>query len=134
VAECEWLILCDYAFNADRGKLCLIGIFDRIFAGSVPTKHHQAALAFHLLGEPKEALELRFEIVRPTGATLLSLEAQTQLGDTGVVRGSLGIGDLLLPDYGNYALQLYSNDTLVKTATFTVQQSPTQSPQPGPRE
>lgn len=131
MAECEWLILCDYAFQAERGKLCLIGIFDRVFATSVPTKHHMAAVAFLLVGEPKEKVALKLEIVRPTGGSLLSLEMESQLGDTGVSRGNIGIGDLLLPDFGNYALQIYANEALIKTSTFTVQQTTPQSTQPG---
>lgn len=28
MAECEWAIVCDYAFLDAGGKMCLIGIFD----------------------------------------------------------------------------------------------------------
>ena len=54
MAECDWAILCDYAFQDIGRKTCLIGVFDRIFALTVPTVLVQAAIGLKLLGTPGE--------------------------------------------------------------------------------
>jgi hypothetical protein len=70
MAECEWAILCDYTFRDEAKKVCVIRIFDRIFAPHVPTTHHQVALVFHFVGDAHEKFTFRLEIVRRTGALL----------------------------------------------------------------
>ena len=52
--ECEWAILCDYAFLDVNRKRCLIGTFNEIRTTNVPAHHPQAALALKILGEADE--------------------------------------------------------------------------------
>ena len=85
MAECEWAILCDHTFKDEHGKICLIGIFDRISAKSVPTTHHQLAVVMKFVGDPKEQIRFRVEIVRPTGGLVGAFSGEGHLSDTGVV-------------------------------------------------
>jgi len=130
VAECDWVILCDYAFHDIGRKTCLIGIFDRIFAPSVPTAHHQAALAVKLVGDPKEKVAFKVEITRPAGGTLANLGGEVELGDSGTGELQFNMAGLPLPDYGLYAFNVYLGDQLAKTAGFTVAPLPQPPKQP----
>lgn len=135
MADCEWVILCDYAFAADGGKLCLIGIFDRVNAAAVPATHPAAAIAFGIIGEANETIDLRIQVVRPTGGVLLTLGGPAQLATSGTTRGSLMLKDITLPDFGNYGIHVYNGEELLKTMTFSVTEVPgaTRSPEPGAR-
>lgn len=131
MATCEWAILCDYAFQDSGRKNCLIGIFDRIFVTRVPASHHQAAVVIKLVGEPQERVQIRLAITRPGGDALAEVGGQGQLSDAGTVELSLNLANLPLPDFGIYAINIFVNDALAKTATFTVTRPP-QPPQPQP--
>ena len=39
MVACDWAVFCDYAFEDNRGKLCLIGLFQYIHAASFPANH-----------------------------------------------------------------------------------------------
>src|SRR3989442_12152422 len=107
MAECSWAILCDYAFLDVSRKMCLIGMFDRVFAAAVPTSHHQAALAVRLIGNPNEKVALKVEIVRPSGGVLGTLGGEVTLGDTGT--GEFQINTVGWPTQGArlYAFNIY---------------------------
>ena len=64
MAECDWAILCDYAFLDSNRKQCLIGAFDNIFAANVPSGLPRAAVALKILGNPSEQVTFRLEILR----------------------------------------------------------------------
>jgi hypothetical protein len=131
MADCEWVILCDYAFAAEGGKLCLVGIFDKIYTNAVPSTHAQAAVAFGLLGDDGETVTLRIQIVRPTGGVLVNVGGPAKLGP-GVTRGHIPLHQLVLPDFGNYAIEVYNGETLLRATTFAVEQRvPTRSPAQG---
>lgn len=92
MAECDWAILCDYAFLDVGRKMCMIGVFDRVYAPAVPSALHQSSLAMRLLGEPNETVNFRVEIIRPNGGQLARIEGTVQVGDTGKTELQLNIG------------------------------------------
>lgn len=124
MAECEWAILCDYSFRDQGGKVCMIGVFDKILTNAVPATHHQAAMVLRFVGEPKEKINFRLEIIRPTGGLLGKLEGGGELGETGTAEINLNLGSLPIPDLGTYAFQLYLNDQMSKATTFVVAKPP----------
>src|SRR5258708_7624665 len=131
MADCDWVILCDYAFHDIGRKMCLIGIFDKIFVPSVPATHHQAALAVRLVGEPKEKVSFKVEITRPPeagGGTVANLGGEVELAEAGTGEIQFNMGGLPLPDYGLYAFNVYLGDQLAKTAGFTVARPAQQPP------
>ena len=130
MAECDWVILCDYAFQDVGRKICLIGVFDRVFTKAVPSSLHQSALAIKLIGQPSEHVAFRVEIVRPTGGQLGKFEGAVELSsDTGVAELQFGIAGLPLPDFGLYNFNIFVGDELAKTVGFLVMQ-PSQPPPP----
>jgi len=128
MADCEWAILCDYAFLDAQGKMCLIGIFNRVHARTVPTFHRQAMLIVQLAGEPGEDVRVKIEILRPTGTVLQGLEGQgtiSPMGGAGIV---LQLQSLQLPDWGRYRINIRLNDDLVATSGFNVETIPSPGP------
>jgi hypothetical protein len=124
MAECDWAILCDYAFLDVNRKTCMIGTFDKVFASNVPTVLNRSALAIKFLGQPTESVNFRMEIVRPTGGLLGTLAGTVQLAETGTAEMQLNIAGLSLPDYGVYAFKIYEGDSLLKVISFMVEKPP----------
>jgi hypothetical protein len=124
VAKCDWAIVCDHAFFDEERKICMVGVFDRIFAKSVPATHLQAFLVLKLVGEPKEKARVKVDIVRPTGDVLGKIEGTSELGDDGTSQLKLGMRGLPLPDFGIYAVNIYIADQLEKTIGITVSRTP----------
>ena len=127
MAVCEWAILCDYTFKDERGKICVIGIFDRIVAASVPTTQHQAAIVMKFIGDADEQVKFKVEIVRPTGGLLGTITGESKLGTSGTLEANLNLKELPLPDWGPYAFSIYVNDAPAKPLTFTVDKPKTLS-------
>ena len=83
MAECEWILLCDYAFLAEPSKVSVIGMFDVIYAQRVPATHDRAFIAFNILGEPGERVPVKLEIIGPSGNTIATATAIAVLPDSG---------------------------------------------------
>ena len=126
MAECEWAMLCDYAFQDAGRKTCLIGIFDRIFTKAVPAQHHQAAFVFKITGDPNEEVDFKIEISRPTGGLLGSVGGKLKVPPAGTVEIITNLQGLQLPDFGAYGftLSLGGGDKPAKVVGVTVIESP----------
>ncbi len=122
MAECEWAVLCDYAFQDVGRKTCLIGIFDRIFAAAVPAQHHQSAFAFKITGDPNEEVTFKLEIARPAGGTLSSFGGKMKVPPSGTIDVIANLQGMPLPDFGPYSFTLYLGETPSKTIGLTVVQ------------
>ena len=133
MAECEWAVMCDYAFQDVGRKTCLIGIFDRIFTQAVPAQHHQAAFAFKVTGDPNEEVAFKMEITRPSGGTLGAIGGKIRIPPAGTVDVIANLQGMPLPDFGAYAFSLYFGEPPVpaKTIGVTVAKSPLPVENPG---
>lgn len=123
MAECDWALLCDYAFRDAGRKMCLIGIFDRVQATRVPTALHQSSLVFKLVGDPGEKVSVSVQIIRPSnsgGGSLADLNIDAELSETGMGEIQLGMNGLPLPDFGVYTFQILGNGDLLKAISVTV--------------
>lgn len=122
--ECDWIVLCDYSFRDEGRKTCLIGTFDRIYAANVPTTHASMALAFKLLGEGKEAVKFKIEMMRPVGGQLAEMSGDATLSESGTAEFNMNLVNVQLPDFGVYAFNLHLHDRLAKSMTFSVEKPP----------
>jgi hypothetical protein len=127
MAECDWAILCDYAFLDAGRKQCIIGAFDRIYTARVPTALPKASVAVKVIGNPSEQIRFRFQIIRPTGIELLHVDGQIAAADTGSADIQFNLVNTTLPDIGVYSINVYLNDELARPITFQVVEQP--SPQ-----
>lgn len=125
MAECEWIALCDYAFQGQHGKLGLIGIFDVILTRrAAPITHPRASIGFNVFGEPGERVQMALEIIGPSGQPLVKANADLTLPDAGSAHAHIDLQDLLLPEFGRYAIQIDLGEGIPKTAWFTLKQLP----------
>jgi hypothetical protein len=134
MAECDWAILCDYAFLDVGRKTCMVGVFDRVFSPTVPSALHQAALALKLLGNPAEQINFRVEIIRPTGGQLATFGGTVAVAENGSVEVQVRIVGMPLPDFGVYGINIYAGDALLKNIGFLVTQPPQNAPQVNPTQ
>lgn len=130
MAECDWAILCDYAFMDIGKKMCMIGVFERVFAPAVPSTLRQSSVSLKILGNPGENVNFRVEISRPSGGQLAGIGGTVQIPDTGSADVQFNLAGLPLPDYGAYSVNVFVNDDLSKVATFVVAQPPAQPQNP----
>src|ERR1700733_5271011 len=101
MAECDWAILCDYAFLDSNRKQCLIGAFDKIFATNVPSALARASVALKILGNPNEQVNFRLEIMRPTGPQLLAAQGSAVIpAEASTADVQFNLIGVPLPDYG----------------------------------
>lgn len=136
MAQVEWAFLCDYAFKAQGGKMCLIGIFHSIFAHGVPVTHPQAALALRINGAAGEKVPIKISINRPTGTSLARVTGEMNIGHpppdvdvSSLMPGGeihFNMANMLLPDYGTYSIDIYLGDEPepARTVPFTVNRPP----------
>jgi hypothetical protein len=119
VADCEWIIVCDYAFRAERGKLGMIGVFDTVFVKQLPTKHSRAAICFNIVGEPGEHVEIKLEVIGPTGQVVLKTNTEFTLPDAGSAQGLIDVQGLVLSELGRYAVQVDLGESVPRQAWLT---------------
>lgn len=124
MAECAWVILCDYAFLDVGRKSCIIGVFDRVFAPAVPSALHQSALVVRILGQANQSLHFRVEIVRPTGGQLARFEGDARCGETGSVDLQMNMAGLPMPDFGLYGFNVFEGEKMIGNASFVLQPTP----------
>src|SRR4051812_42703894 len=124
MADCDWVILCDYAFIAVPNKLSMIGVFDTIFSHEVPVTHQHAAVGFSIIGEPGETGQMKLEIIDPNGQPITQGGGNFTLPDSGSGYASLEFWNLVLPEFGRYAIQIDLGEHVPKVAWFTLKQVP----------
>ena len=118
MVEVDYMHICDYAFPAQGGKPCIIGIFDRIDATSFPTVHPQMSVAIHLLGRQGEAFQLKVELVKPDEDILATLNAQTAISVGGGAFVHLRMMQINFPTPGDYTFRVSADDRLLVTQTL----------------
>ena len=130
MAECDWAILCDTAFQDITRKACLIGIFDRINATELPAVLNHATFVAKVLGSPGESFTFRVEVARETGTPIVTVDGpQTVMADSGSHDIFVNFVSVPFPEFGTYSLNVYINDFLSRATTFVIAQvgSPLQS-------
>jgi hypothetical protein len=132
MADCEWIVLCDYAFRGANGKMCLIGLFDTIYAPRLPALHDRAFVVASFIGEPGEAIDLTVEIIDPTGRVLVGPFTQKGvLPDAGSAQAQFELRGLELKEWGRHAIQVTpSGGSLPKQAWFSLTLLPPQKSEP----
>jgi hypothetical protein len=120
MVECDWAILCDYAFLDVDKKQCIIGAFDRVFTTNVPTALPKASVAVRVIGNPTEHFRFKLEIIRPTGIELLHANGEVTIAESGSADIQFNLVNTALPDFGVYSVNIYMNDELARAVTFQV--------------
>lgn len=124
MAEVDYMHICDYAFKAEGGKSCIIGIFTVLNAATFPCTHPHMVLAVQLQGQPHEAIALKIEVGRPNGDVLAGLDAKLVAGADGTAFVNLNLINLQFPEPGRYTVKVLSGGRSLSTQSFQVRKAP----------
>lgn len=129
----EYLHVCDYAFPAEGGKPCIIGIFDVIHATAFPAAHPYMAIALRLRGQAHEIVPLKMELARPNGDVLVTLQGEVTIAADGSAFLTMNIINTQFPEPGRYVVKVVSGGQTLISHSLEVQKTvaPPQAPPQG---
>lgn len=114
------LHLCDYAFAAEGGKLCLIGIFDRVGVGSVPV----AINPFHVVAvfgsETEYVTEVELSILDPEDKAVFNAKGPLKLQAGKNHNFLLGIAGFKVEKPGTYTVRFIEKGNELARMEFPV--------------
>jgi hypothetical protein len=113
MADVEFMHLCDYAFQAEGGKACIIGIFDGIGAHVFPATHMLMTIAVKFQGQAHEIAPVKIEVVRPNSESLAAVEGQIGLGPDGGAFIDFKLMNLQFPEPGRYSVRVTSEGRIL---------------------
>ncbi len=109
----SFALFADAANLSQEGKLNILGVFDAVQVGELPTTHPRTTLVVRLKAEAEDAgahrLGLRW--VSPEGAELWSTEGEVNIGTPADASGEVDLPliaalDLPLDEPGEYAMEI----------------------------
>jgi len=114
------MLVCDVAIREEgTGKISLIGIFENVRALSFPVLHPQLTV-YVKLTDAAGQYQLCLELVQLESANIIGREtpftARDRMGSTELV---FELHNLTFNAPGLYSFNLYANDRLVESKTFT---------------
>jgi hypothetical protein len=71
----EFILLCDYAFIGEGGKLGIVGKFETIFVRDLPSAHPEMFIVAHFSGEENSTHTLSLQIKDPAGNDMITSDA-----------------------------------------------------------
>jgi len=124
-------VLADYANVERSGKLNIMGIFDVIFAPSVPCRHAQMNLVVRLDAEPSETgvtLPIDIQLVNEDGQIAFGLKgemafAKAPAGELSTNNQILCLNNIGFERFGDYEFKILIRDEVVATIPFHVRQT-----------
>ena len=115
--QVSFALFADAANLSQEGKLNILGVFDAVQVGALPTVHRRASLVVHLKGDEQDAgvhsLTLRW--LSPTGEELWSTQGQVEVqsapqNGAGMDLPLIAAVDLPLDQPGSYAMHVAVDD------------------------
>ncbi len=115
--QVAFALFADAANLSQEGKLNILGVFDAVQVGSLPTVHRRASLVVHLKGDELDTgvhtLTLRW--MSPSGQELWNTQGQVEVqappaGGTGMDLPLIAAVDLPLDLPGAYAMHIAVDD------------------------
>lgn len=118
--------ICDYAFLAQGGKLCIIGIFESMNVQSLPYKHPTMTFVLALEGEANKLIDYYFTIEDPSGKIVVDKMAQkiqTKISPNGKLNLIINVIGVSVEKEGVHKVHLFAGD-LKDTLEFDVKSLP----------
>ena len=115
--QVSFALFADAANLSQEGKLNILGVFDAVQVGALPTVHRRASLVVHLKGDETDAgmhsLTLRW--LSPTGEELWNTHGQVEVQSApptgaGMDLPLIAAVDLPLDQPGSYAMHIAVDD------------------------
>jgi hypothetical protein len=129
--DVEYMHICDYAFTAEGGKACIIGIFDQVRATSFPATQAYMVAAIRLTGTPHESGDVRVEIGRPNGDVVTGATAHVTITAEGYANLNCNFVTIQFPSEGRYTFKVSTGGKTLATTSIRVlkvAQNPNQAP------
>ena len=120
--QVEYMHICDYAFPAQGGKPCIIGIFDRITASKFPNVHPVMTVAAQLRGQQGHKLAVQISMVDPKNKPLFTVNAGLSFGQNGAAFLHFQMVQLGFPMSGNYTVNIISEGMALASQTLKLVQ------------
>ena len=109
----SFALFADAANLSQEGKLNILGVFDAVQVGELPTVHPRTTLVLRLKAEPDDVGSHRLGLrwVSPEGEELWSSEGEVNVGAAADASGEVDFPliaalDLPLDDAGEYAMEI----------------------------
>jgi hypothetical protein len=129
MAYVDYMHVCDYAFSAEKGKPCIIGIFNIIRAPTFPTNHPAMCVVATFQGRAQEVIPFSIEMVRPNGDVIARKGGTATANDDGGAFVSVNMVDICIPAEGRYCVRVSSGGRVLTSRSMQAlpQQAPGQS-------
>lgn len=141
--DIDLALLADAATVDPAGKLNILGIFDRISAGSFPVRHGHMALVLRFVAAPAEAgtHDVSIVVKGPEGEEVATLNGKIQTGPGSPVSKEktrvpqvVNLGGMVFPGPGRYAFEVSVEGDHVVSVPLTLHEARGQGGPPPPRE
>lgn len=128
MATAEYLHICDYAFQADGGKPCIIGIFENIHSQVFPVTHAFMAVAVQLRGRPNERIPIELTVGKPDHPVIIRTGGEATTGSDGGAFLNFTMIATVFPDPGEYSVILKSGTQTLASDSISLKQIIRQDP------
>lgn len=119
----DWAMLADYAMVDSSGKLSVVGIFDRLWAATVPTLHPLLFVVARWKGPPLGLVTVELSVWGPSKDLVVSGTQSAQLAPDGSASGIFRLSPLPLASFGEYIVELVSGGESAAHLALTVEQA-----------
>ena len=103
-------LLADHVFRQDTGKWCVIGVFSKIFAQSVPAIHPTLGILL-VISDAEGDYEVRLEVRDPNDKVVTSMQGMRIGVRSRLDQAEFGMQTyrLPIPNWGRYYFKIYFN-------------------------
>lgn len=119
----EFILLCDYAFIGEGGKLCIIGKFETVFVRDLPSNHPEMFIVAHFSGEPNSIHDMKLSITDPKGEEMIGEDAPTfkiQLSGYGTGNFMHRLFNFPINMVGDYVVSFITNKKKMGSSKISV--------------
>ncbi len=103
----NFAVTCDQTIIDDKGKLSILGIFQKIYTQSVPALHNKFTLVINTIGEPKSSYLQKIEIVNPQdNKSIATLEQKIEFKERGSNNFIGNFINTIFPNFGKYFIKI----------------------------
>lgn len=120
MVQLEWVVLCDSTFRDDQGKSCMIGVFDRISAHTVPTRHPRIGVAIRLRGTPGRQVTVDLRLIRPDNSRIGLGSIYSTASRWGSIQINCNFHGIEFPLWGDYQFEVLAGEELMGSAKLTL--------------
>ena len=121
MVEIEYMHVCDYAFQGNNGKACLIGIFQNINAPAFPFVLPLMAVAVQLQAAASEPIQLKIELTRPNGEVMVRTEIEVMASPDGRAFVAANMLTTTFQELGRYVVKVSSGARVLASHALGVQ-------------